>query len=291
MSASFPLVAFAANCLKFTAVPAGLFEVLHIDTRTRIDAAIERGAKLGRQASGYATLLVVAAVPIALLVGWSVYLAGVILFALLAAGYIAMVVLPARLSGVLALAFGFVVAYFVCLYLGMGALWWFESGMTPSKYSPYLWIEKQLMSAIGVTWSFYAPDQSFADLLTRRADLHTRVYGSEDASYWSLSFWLDFGRFIRLDYYRAGFQLGITHIAAGLFVVVFIVLNFGAVIVAVSVPVWAVSELIHRLYRLLNALKARVALQPRTWIPIGAAILWSLGETISFGLSIRETFW
>lgn len=291
MSASLPLVAFAANCLKFTAVPAGLFEMLHINTRTRIDAAIERGAKLGRRVSGIATVLVVAAVLVALLVGWSVYLACAILIAFLIVGYIAMIVQPQRPTRIFALVITLLVVLVACILVGKGALWWFEGGMTPSKYSPYLWIEKQLMSAMGVTWSFYTPDQNFADLLTRRTDLYIRVFGDEDTNQWSLSYILNLGQYLSFDYYWASYQLLFTHIAAGLFVAVFIILNLGTIIVVASLPVWAISELIHRLYEMLNALKVRVALQPRTRIPIGAAILWSLGETISFGISIHEAFW
>lgn len=284
------VVGLIADCLKFTAVPAGVFEILPRDTRLWIDQTIERSASLARRVSRVAVLVLLAAMLAALVIGWGVYLAAVILYALMFLGYGIAVVVPSKLEEFAIFFALFIAATVVFAFLGMFALWWFEAGSTPSAYSPYLWLERWATGRVGAAGSLYAPDESFADLKRRQADVDLRIYG-DGGSYWSLSWWLDFDKFLRFDFYRAAFELGITRVAAGLFVIVFLVLNVGALVLVVSLPVWGASEVIHQLYGLSNWLKARFQLEPKTRIPLLAVVFWALGETLSVALSIRAVVW
>lgn len=295
MATELPVIGFVADCLKFTAVPAGLLEILSQETRAWIDHAIESGAKIARQISRVAILSVAVAVPVALGLGWSVHFTAIILysaitFGIVIIGWIVLATSPDKFIWV-AVAFIIIgITTGIFSFLGYFVLWGFEEGATLSMYSPYVWVEQHILNLLQLSGSLYTPDESLAHLKQRQAELNARLYG-KNGSFWSLSWLLDFSQFFRFDYYWVSVLLLIVRIAAGLFVTVFVVLNLGVLILMVSLPVWGASEGIHLLYVFSNWMKTRFALEPQTRIPVLAAVLWAVGETISFVLSIRQMFW
>ncbi|MEM7271173.1 MAG: hypothetical protein AAF401_18190, partial [Pseudomonadota bacterium] len=148
--------------------------------------------------------------------------------------------------------------------------------------SPYLWAAEFARPYSLFTEPLYRPERSYLALIAEDNALEGLRAKLESTSY--------FARIWLIDNYWLSIQEMILIFAKGLSVLIFLLLNFGILVLAVAVILLPIATLLHGIYLLSGWLKERLNVEAAARYPLGAGALLLVGEVISFALSIWVYF-
>lgn len=259
-------ISYIGDVLKFFAVPAAFFELTSEHTRIFIDKKV---ASFGRRYFRTTLLLVLGLYVLVLTSG---------LIAEYAVNVSYFLVVVSFIVGLISIGnYAIVLIWTVLILLGWGLYSVIPDSATLAAYTPYYHLEAFLenwSSPTAYLLLHFDIDEAFGTLRQHTVDLEFTFKQIREEGI--TSSWLDL--------FFSGLEFRALVLAKGAFIYSTLLLNIIVVTILLLLPLLFLSGFVHSIYHVSGIFKNKFDLVSSTRMPICAALIWAVGETISFGV-------